>query len=122
MKRPVPKPCSSAILTGRQVSRRGYFFLRRFATFAAGAADPIAKSSSLWPSFNSATNQRGRCRQLLEARDAAAASEPIANRAKGNRPFTTADFALCPDCGGFMRRIAVVPRSRTAPPFRCDTS
>jgi Putative transposase len=63
-----------------------------------------------------------RCRQLLEARDAAAASEPIANHAKGDRPFTTVDFALCPDCCGFMRRIAGVPRSRTPPPFRCDTS
>jgi hypothetical protein len=33
-----------------------------------------------------------------------------------------ADLALCPECGGTMRRIAAVPRSANHQPFRCDTS
>ena len=41
---------------------------------------------------------------------------------KGDRPLTAADFAICPDCGGTMRRIAVVPRSCNPQPFSCDTS
>jgi hypothetical protein len=35
---------------------------------------------------------------------------------------TAADFAICPDCGGTMRRIATVPRSCNPQPFSCDTS
>ena len=63
------------------------------------------------------------CQSLLNARDnTAAASEPTANRTKGDRPLTAADFAICPDCGGTMRWIAAVPRAANSQPFRCDTS
>ena len=61
------------------------------------------------------------CRQLLDAHDTAAC-EPANNRSKTDRPLTAADFAICPDCGGTMRRIAAVPRSCNATPFSCDTS
>src|SRR5215204_3558622 len=62
------------------------------------------------------------CHRLLDARVTGAASEPTDNHTKGDRPLTAADFAICPDCGGTMRRIAAVPRSRNAAPFSCDTS
>ena len=61
------------------------------------------------------------CHRLLEARDNGAC-QPADNRTKGDRPLTAADFAICPDCGGTMRRIAAVPRSCNAAPFSCDTS
>jgi putative transposase/transposase-like zinc-binding protein len=61
-----------------------------------------------------------RCRQLLEVPDRDAACEPADNRTQDDHPLTAADFAICPECGGTMRRIAVVPRSST--PFSCDTS
>jgi len=61
------------------------------------------------------------CRRLLDARDIAA-GKPADNRTRGDRPPTAADFAICPDCGGTMRRIATVPRSCNAAPFSCDTS
>ena len=61
-------------------------------------------------------------RRLLDARDIDAASEPTVNHFKDNRPLTTSDFAICPDCGGNMRRIATVPRSCNPQSFRCDTS
>jgi Transposase zinc-binding domain len=51
-----------------------------------------------------------------------AVHEPADNHIQGDRPFTAADFAICPDCGGTMRRIAAVPRSCNAAPFSCDTS
>jgi hypothetical protein len=50
------------------------------------------------------------------------ACEPVDNRTKGDRPLTATDFAICPDCGGTMRRIATVPRSCNPQPFSCDTS
>jgi hypothetical protein len=62
------------------------------------------------------------CRRLLDVHDTAAVSEPIASRTKDDCAVTTADFAICPDCGGAMRRIAIVPRSPNPQPFRCDTS
>jgi hypothetical protein len=62
-----------------------------------------------------------RCRQLLDAHDTGA-REPTNNRAKDDRPLTTADFAICPDCGGTMQRIAIVPRACNSQPFSCDTS
>ena len=34
----------------------------------------------------------------------------VQRQANGDRPLTAADFAICPDCGGTMRRIAAVPR------------
>mgnify|MGYP000465738524 CR=1 FL=1 len=55
---------------------------------------------------------------LLLDRDA----EPANNHMKGDRPLTAADFAICPDCGGIMRRIATVTRSCNPEPFSCDTS
>ena len=61
------------------------------------------------------------CHRLLDARDADPC-EPADNRAKCNRPLTTGDFPICPDCGGTMRRIATVPRSCNSQPFFCDTS
>ena len=62
-----------------------------------------------------------RCRRLLDDRDTGAC-EPADNHTKGDRPLTAADFAICPDCGGTMRRIATVPRSCNPAPFSCDTS
>ena len=62
------------------------------------------------------------CRRLLEDRVTSAVREPTDNHTRGDRPFTAADFAICPDCGGTMRRIAVVPRSCNPQPFSCDTS
>src|SRR5262249_44105186 len=53
------------------------------------------------------------CRRLLEARLTSAVREPADNHTPGDRPLTAADFAICPDCGGTMRRIAVVPRYLT---------
>jgi hypothetical protein len=61
-------------------------------------------------------------RRLLEARATSAVHEPAHNPTQGDRPPTAADFAICPDCGGTMRRIAVVPRSCNSQPFSCDTS
>jgi len=63
-----------------------------------------------------------RCRRLLDARHTDEACEPITDRAKAESPVTTADFAICPDCGGTMRRVTTVPRSSNPPPFHCDTS
>jgi hypothetical protein len=63
-----------------------------------------------------------RCRQPLDAHATRAAPEPADNRTKGDYSFRAADFAICPDCGGAMRRIAVVPRAANPQPFRCDTS
>jgi Putative transposase len=62
------------------------------------------------------------CRRLLEDRVTNAVREPTDNHTRGDSPFTVADFAICPDCGGTMRRIAVVPRSCNPQPFYCDTS
>ena len=62
------------------------------------------------------------CHRLLDTRDTGAASEPTDNHTRGDRPCTAADFAICPDCGGTMRRIATVPRSCNPQPFSCDTS
>ena len=62
------------------------------------------------------------CRRLLEARATSAVHKPAHNHTQGDRPLTAADFAICPDCGGTMRRIAVVPRSCNPQPFSCDTS
>ena len=61
------------------------------------------------------------CHRLLDAR-VTGTREPTNNRAKDDRPLTTADFAICPDCGGTMRRIAIVPSSCNSQPFSCDTS
>jgi len=60
------------------------------------------------------------CRKLLDKRHASAGSEPARDPARGDRVLTAKDFAICPECGGSMRHIGVVPRSRN--PFSCDTS
>ena len=63
-----------------------------------------------------------RCRQLLDTRVTGAAPEPTGNHAKSDCRFVAPDFAICPDCGGTMRRVAAVPRATNPQPFRCDTS
>jgi hypothetical protein len=70
----------------------------------------------------SRSDNLARCRRLLDARDTDNACKPIADRTKAVSPITTADFTICPDCGGTMRRIAVVPRTCNSQRFRCDTS
>jgi hypothetical protein len=62
----------------------------------------------------------GLCHRLLDARDTGAC-EPADNPPRGDPPLIAAEFAICPDCGGTMRRIATVARSNAAP-FSCDTS
>ena len=57
----------------------------------------------------------GLCHRLLDARDTGACESA------DNPPSIAPEFAICPDCGGTMRRIATVARSNTAP-FSCDTS
>jgi hypothetical protein len=70
----------------------------------------------------SRSDNLARCRRLLDARDTDDACEPITERAKADGPITIADLAICPDCGGTMRRVAAVPRSSNLSPFHCDTS
>lgn len=60
------------------------------------------------------------CRHLLAIRSADIG--PAAARGNSDRQFNACDFAICPECGGTMRRIAVVPCSSSHQPFRCDTS
>jgi hypothetical protein len=60
------------------------------------------------------------CRKLLDKHHASAGCEPARDHARSDRALTAEDFAICPECGGSMRRIAVVPRSCN--PFSCDTS
>ncbi len=61
-----------------------------------------------------------RCRHMLATKSADAGLE-TAHR-NSDQQFNACDFAICPECGGTMRRIAVVPRSSSHQPFRCDTS
>ena len=70
----------------------------------------------------SRSDHLARCCRLLAIHNASAESKPANDQAKGDCPFTAVDFAICPDCGGTMRRIAVLPRSRNPQPFSCDTS
>jgi hypothetical protein len=62
------------------------------------------------------------CRRLLAIDNASAWSKPANDPAKGDYSFTAIDFAICPECGGTMRRIAAVPGCANPQPFRCDTS
>ena len=66
------------------------------------------------------TERLARCRQLLDVPATSVGAEGPDEHDR-DRKLTWRDFALCPDCGGAMRRIASVPRS-SSPPFRCDTS
>jgi len=63
-----------------------------------------------------------RCRRLIALDAAATPDQPHAAvdpPASDQAPAA----ARCPDCGGVMRRIALVPRSPCSPrPFFCDTS
>jgi hypothetical protein len=68
------------------------------------------------------SNHLALCRRLLATDTASALSKPANDPAKGDCPFTAADFLICSDCGGTMHRIATVPRCRNPQPFRCDTS
>jgi hypothetical protein len=60
------------------------------------------------------------CRRLLTVRPANAA--PATDHDSGDHQINTCDFTICRECGGTMRRIAVVPRFFSHQPFRCDTS
>lgn len=60
------------------------------------------------------------CRRLLAIRSADIG--PATAHGNSDQQFNAGDFAICPECGGTMRRIAVVPRSSSHQPFRCDTS
>ena len=61
-----------------------------------------------------------RCRQLLDTCNGAS-PEYRTDRRRRSRAHRS-DFAICPDCGGTMRRIAAVPRAANPQPFHCDTS
>ncbi len=63
------------------------------------------------------TERLAQCRRLLDLPSKAANAE-TADESNQADQLTWRDFAVCPECGGPMRRIASVPRS----PFRCDTS
>ena len=57
------------------------------------------------------------CRKLLAARNASADRQGAADLA------VKRDVPVCPDCGGLMRRVGIVPRPcERQQPFRCDTS
>ncbi len=60
------------------------------------------------------------CRHLLA--DKLADSAPTTARDDRDHQISARDFAICPECGGTMRRIAVLPRFFSHQPFRCDTS
>ena len=63
------------------------------------------------------------CRRLIAANDAAVEPTPAIDHGSGDHARSDALPPPCPDCGGLMRRIAVVPRSPGSPrPFFCDTS
>jgi hypothetical protein len=63
-----------------------------------------------------------RARALLYARSAnQPADDPTAPAGAEPEPATCEAFALCPDCGGLMRRIGRIAASPTGL-FQCDTS
>jgi hypothetical protein len=63
-----------------------------------------------------------RVRALLHARSAEKpADDPAAAGSEPEAHAACEAFALCPDCGGLMRRVGVVAAS-PAGPFQCDTS
>jgi len=69
----------------------------------------------------SRSDNLARCRRLLDAPNTRAC-ERADKLTKEDPPLTAAAFAICPDCGGTIRRIATVPRSCNPAPFSCDTS
>lgn len=67
-----------------------------------------------------------RCRRLI-ARDAAATPDQphaVVDLPASDQAPILGEAARCPDCGGVMRRIAILPRPPRQPnnPFFCDTS
>jgi hypothetical protein len=92
-------------------------FIRRFLLHTLPTA---STASATMASPRLPPHHLARCRRLLEA--VSRCREPADNHTPGDRPLTAADFAICPDCGGTMRRIAAVPRSCNPQPFSCDTS
>jgi len=57
---------------------------------------------------------------MLATKSADARSETA--HGNSDQQFNASDFVICPECGGTMQRIAVIPRSSSHQPFRCDTS
>ena len=68
-------------------------------------------------------NNLALCRRLIAAHTAAKPEPAIDYPASDQAPIHC-DAARCPDCGGVMRRIAILPRAPCQPnnPFFCDTS
>lgn len=63
-----------------------------------------------------------RCRRLIAASDTTMEPTPAVDPKSDDHDRSDA-LPACPDCGGLMRRVAVVPRSPCSPrPFCCDTS
>jgi len=66
-----------------------------------------------------------RCRRLIAREAAATPDQPhaVVDPPASDQAPIHCDATRCPDCGGFMRRIALVPRApRHTNPFFCDTS
>jgi hypothetical protein len=85
-----------------------------------GFATPSLRIARNISSWNQRRRKRrshdiGLCHRLLNAHDTAAC-EPADNPLRGNRPLIAAEFAICPDSGGAMRRIATVASSNAAFP------
>ncbi len=62
------------------------------------------------------------CRRLIAAHSPTTNAAPAIDHASDGHTQSDA-VAICPDCGGVMRRIAIVPRTPWRPQtFFCDTS
>jgi hypothetical protein len=86
----------------------GFHHIRHYGLLAnAGRADNIAY-----------------CRRLIAADQPDTEPAPTCERARDHDTCSKSNVAcVCPDCGGFMRRIAIVPsRASGHRPFHCDTS
>lgn len=86
----------------------GFHHIRHYGLLAnAGRADNLA-----------------RCRHLIAADHPDIEPTTTCERSGDDDARVKSDVAcVCPDCGGFMRRIAIVPRPASGPrPFHCDTS
>jgi putative transposase/transposase-like zinc-binding protein len=67
-------------------------------------------------------NNLALCRRLISAHTAAKPKPAVDSPASDQAPIHCA-AARCPDCGGVMRRIVILPRAPCQPnPFFCDTS
>ena len=63
-----------------------------------------------------------RCRKLIGEATPAQTATPLGSAAeKAAAVEAVAPQGVCPDCGGFMRRIGEVAPCKPRP-FRCDTS